>query len=132
MDKPLFFFIIFAFIAGSFLINSLEKLDENDKTLIPSKIEKNKYIIRNSLGYDILMIDNLSEKKQNEIWNNSPIKNEIINSFPNFEIMKEKVDIKIGGNIFKIKLLNKINEIDIKYTSGDIDREQAIKSLNLK
>jgi len=133
MDKSLLFFIIFALVAGNFLINSMEELDESDTSSQKlSSSKKNTYMVKDMSGDMVLSIDDLSDIEQSKAWNNSPVKNKVLNQFPNFITMKQNVDLYIGGNSFKIKLINEIDSVDIKYSSGEINKDQAINILSFK
>ena len=88
------------------------------------------YYSEDILGDDILLLDNLPEKKKLEIWKNTSTKNKIIEYFPKMEMMKMAFinNIEDNGN-FKINFLEYMEEQHLKYIAGEISSEEFKESI---
>jgi len=88
------------------------------------------YYSEDILGDDILLLDNLPEKKKLEIWKNTSTKNKIIDYFPKMEMMKMAFinNIEDNGN-FKVNFLEYMEEQHLKYIAGEISSEEFKESI---
>jgi len=88
------------------------------------------YYSEDILGDDILLLDNLPEKKKLEIWKNTSTKNKIIDYFPKMEMMKMAFinNIEDNGN-FKVNFLAYMEEQHLKYIAGEISSEEFKESI---
>jgi hypothetical protein len=121
---------LFAFFVFNF-VSDVERADPN--TLI-SKDEKKakefaKYYKEDATGEQILDFRGASLAKAKEVWRESPIRQEILDNFPQFEIMKEMIDQRIVESDFRRYLLKKLDEVESEYFSGTIDSAKAHKIL---
>ena len=88
------------------------------------------YYSEDILGDDILLLDNLSEKEKLAIWRNTSTKNEVLDSFPNMEMMRMVFNNKIEDNgKFKSYFLEYMEEQHLNYIAGEINSEEFKKSI---
>ena len=88
------------------------------------------YYSTDIIGDDILLLDNLSEKKKLAIWKNTSTKDEIIDFFPNMEMMEMVFNNKIEDNgKFKINFLAYIEEQHSRYITGEIKDKEFKESI---
>lgn len=96
-------------------------------------IDKSKYTSYYSediIGDNILLLDNLSEKKKLAIWKNTSTKDEIIDFFPNMEMMKMVFNNKIEDNgKFKTYFLDYMEEEHLKYIAGEVSSKEFKKAI---
>jgi len=88
------------------------------------------YYAKDIIGDDVLRLDNLSEKKKLAIWKSTVIKDEVIESFPNMEMMKVVFNNKIEDNgKFKTYFLDYMEEEHLKYIAGEINSKEFKESI---
>ena len=88
------------------------------------------YYSEDIIGDDILLLDNLTEKKKLSIWKNTYTKNEVVDCFPNIEMMKMVFNNKIEDNgKFKINFLEYIEEQHFQYIAGEINAKKFKASI---
>ena len=88
------------------------------------------YYSEDILGDDILLLNNLSEEKKLAIWKNTSTKDEVLDSFPNMEMMKMVFNDKIEDNgKFKSYFLDYMEEQHLKYIAGEISSKKFKESL---
>ena len=122
--------ILFFIISG--LINFVNVLhDEVDKPKNYQHREENKnefYSDVNVIGEQTIRLSGLSESKKKLVWNDSALKSEMLEFFPNFTGMKEFVlDRVVDDGDFKEKLLVKIDKVEEQYIGGAMTG-QSVKS----
>jgi hypothetical protein len=83
------------------------------------------------VGDKILVLDGLSDSKKSEVWQRSEFKTEMLSLYPDFDKMIYLINEKIvESSGFKQGLLDKIEDIQEKYISGDISKESAVATLS--
>jgi hypothetical protein len=95
-----------------------------------NKAKYTSYYSEDIIGDDILLLDNLSEKKKLNIWKNTSTKDEIVEFFPNMEMMKSVFNNKIEDNgKFKTYFLEYMEEEHLKYIAGEISSKEFKESI---
>ncbi len=90
----------------------------------------NSYYSEDIIGNNVLLLDNLSEEKKLAIWKNTSTKDEVLEFFPNMEMMKSVFNNKIEDNgKFKIYFLDYMEEQHSKYIAGEINSKEFKKSI---
>jgi hypothetical protein len=117
-----------------FVFNFVSDVEKDDPNTMISKDERKakefaKYYKKDATGEQVLDFRGASLSKAKEVWRESPIRREILNNFPQFEIMKEMIDQRIVESEFRSYLLKKLDEVESEYFSGSIDSGQANKIL---
>ena len=106
------------------------KNTKSEYLLRPNKSLYSSYYSEDIIGNDVLLLDNLSEKKKLTIWENTSTKNEVVNYFPNMEMMKMVFNNKIEDNgKFKSYFLEYIEEQHSRYITGEIKEQEFKESI---
>ena len=136
MNKTVIFFGIIIFIIISWLVGFVNELHDdvdvnygfNEKTMIEGDMKNYKL---DSNGNEILELSTLSLEDKKRLWNNSPLKEEMINLFPDFSEMKYFIENRIDDDgVFKRKLLTHTQSVQEKYIGGGMSGESAKNMLS--
>ena len=135
MDKSLLIFIAigmgFLYFVTSF-IGDLQKDDEKyTNSEYNSQHKYDKYMKNDAIGDPILVVSDADEKTQIEAWQESPLKKEFLDFFPDFSEMKNFVKNRTRGDLLQKKLLNAIDVVESEYLSGTLNSEEAKRKLDL-
>ncbi|MBD3795758.1 MAG: hypothetical protein IE878_06020, partial [Epsilonproteobacteria bacterium] len=91
------------------------------------KEDKGRYKL-NSVGESILELNGLSEAQKMDAWRRSPIQDDMIDMFPNFQKMKDFINHRVvDDGEFKANMLKTIDELESAYIAGEID-SQSVKA----
>ena len=86
-----------------------------------STIKSNKsYYFEDAGGDPVLNVSSVPTKKAWKIWNDSPLREEMLAYFPDFERMKEYVRERVVGSSFKQELFDKIGHVQQEYMTGNL------------
>ena len=130
--------VVLSFLKTYYNISLKDILHEHlnlnsNETLYTSKLIEptySSYYAEDIIGNDVLLLDDLSNKKKLAIWKNTDTKNEVLEFFPNLEIMKNTFDNKVEDNgKFKRYFLDYMEEIHFKYISGEISSREFKESI---
>ena len=133
MDKGLLMFLAIGLIAIYLATNFIGDIQDDGEKQRGTYKKENQYEQYQSVdivGDAILDVQNIDEKKQLEVWNQSPLKQEFIALFPNFDAMKRYVNDKIRGDALQNKLLKRIDNVEIQFISGTLSGEQSKSKIN--
>jgi len=81
-------------------------------------------------GTSILDLSGVPLNKAKQIWRDSPTRNRIVSLFPNFNLMKDMIKLRVAPSEFRDYLLQKVNDIEEQYLAGSIDEFHAKKALS--
>lgn len=132
MDKSLFFFILigvgFLYFITQFIgdIQEDEKFQNEDYKV---KHQYDRYKSVDSIGREIIDVRDTAETTQVEAWNNSKLRTDLVELFPDFSAMKTFVKERVRGDLLQKKLNHLIDDVESQYFSGAMDSETAKKSL---
>ncbi|MDQ1326130.1 MAG: hypothetical protein QG564_1255 [Campylobacterota bacterium] len=134
MDRTFILFVVvgvgFIYFITTF-VGEIQKEDDkfgNTEYILKHKYDK--YYSLDSIGRDILMLSDVDEKTQTEVWQNSKLKKEFLNLFPDFDAMKRFTNERIRGDVFQKKLLKIIEETEGQFFAGTLNAEQAKQKLD--
>ncbi|MFT7823460.1 MAG: hypothetical protein ABXS92_01740 [Sulfurimonas sp.] len=135
MDKNFLLYVAAGIAFIYFITNFIGDIQEEDEKFRSSKYQSeqqyNQYIIKDSIGRDILDLTDAPVAQHVKIWNsNKKLKEEFLDDFPDFSLMKLFVKERTRGESFQAKLLNHIDHIELRYFSGKLNAEQAKKELD--
>jgi len=129
MDKSFFFFIAVGIGFLYFVTNFVGDIQEkDDRFKNEAYVQKHKYDSYNSIdsvGQSILNLLGTDEATQVAAWNDSELKNEFIELFPDFEDMKNFIKDRIIGEALQKKLSAQVKDVEDKFFAGSITTEQA-------
>jgi len=134
MDKGLMFFVVIGVGFLYFITNFIGGIQEEDEAYRNNDYNQehkyDAYMAVDSIGQDILDVTDANLETQIGAWNQSLLKSEFLELFPDFDEMKHFVDDRVRGKILHNKLTNKINNIENKFFSGGITATDAKRELS--
>jgi hypothetical protein len=134
MDKSLFFFILIGIGFLYVVTNFVGDIQKDEKFQNEEYIEKHKYDQYqsvDSIGREILDMTDTPVSIQVQAWNNSKLKTEFLELFPDFSEMKIFVKERLRGELLQAKLIASIDSVESQYFSGKMNAEQAKRELSL-
>ncbi|MDM5264047.1 hypothetical protein PF327_07550 [Sulfurovum sp. XTW-4] len=134
MDKSLFFFIVIGIGFLYFVTNFVGDIQEDEKFQneeYKQKHQFDQYQTVDSIGREILDMTDTPATVQVQAWNNSKLKAEFLELFPDFSEMKIFVKERLRGEILQAKLIASIDSVESQYFSGKMNAEQAKRELSL-
>ena len=134
MDKSLFFFIVIGIGFLYFITNFVGDIQEDEKFQneeYKQKHQFDQYQSVDSIGREILDMTDTPANIQVQAWNNSQLKTEFLELFPDFSEMKIFVKERLRGEILQVKLIASIDSVESQYLSGAMNAEQAKRELSL-
>ena len=129
MDKS---FMVYIAIGIGFLyvvtkyVGDIQSEDEkyrNDDYNEEMKYEQYKMV--DSIGQDILDLTGADPRTQFDAWNESPLKDEFLDIFPNFSEMQAFTKDRIRGKALQDKLQHTLTDVEDKFFSGTMSAEKA-------
>jgi hypothetical protein len=133
MDKSLFFFVLIGMGFFYFITQFVGDIQEDDKFQneeYKQKQQYEKYNSVDSIGRTILDLTDAPIGTQFQVWNNSELKTEFLNIFPDFSDMKIFIHERVRGDALKARLIAGVDDAESQYFSGAMDAEQAKRSLS--
>jgi len=134
MDKSLLIFMAIGMGFLYFVTNFIGGLQESDDTYANSeysaKHKYDKYMGEDAIGQKILVVTEADESTQIAAWQESAIKKEFFELFPDYGEMKKFVKNRTRGVLLQKKLLSKIDEVEGKFFSGTLSVEDAKRTLD--
>jgi len=128
MNKTLIVAGIVIFLIVSWLTGFVTELN---KDVDVSYGFHEKELILGKKGDGIQDLSTLSLEERKKVWNNSPLKEEMLSLFPNFSEMQDLVESEVEeSGEFKEKLLSHISKIKEDYIGGALREESAKASLS--
>lgn len=134
MDKSLFFFILIGVGFLYVITNFVGDIQQDEKFQNEEYVQKHQYDQYqsvDSIGREILDMTDTPESIQVQAWNNSKLKTEFLELFPDFSEMKIFVKERLRGEILQAKLIASIDSVESQYFSGKMNAEQAKRELSL-
>jgi hypothetical protein len=137
MDKSFMVFLavgIGFFYVITTYVGDIQKEDEMyQNSAYQDEHKYDQYYTTDSIGQDIIDVTLADPKMQLEAWNQSQLKNEFLELFPDFDTMKAFIKNRVRGEQLIQKLSSKVNEVEDKFFSGTMSAEQAKRALeNIK
>ncbi|WP_373033118.1 hypothetical protein [Sulfurovum sp.] len=134
MDKSLFFFVLIGVGFLYFITQFVGDIQEDDKFQneeYQQKHQYDKYQSVDSIGREILDMTDEPVSIQVKAWNNSALKTEFLEIFPDFSDMKLFINERVRGDALQAKLTAEVDNVESQYFSGAMNAEQAKRSLSL-
>ena len=122
--------ILFAYFAIHLMKQSEKEVATNKQIVL---LEKEKpyaqYYTRDATDNVVLDLSNTSLEKSKEVWQHSSVKDQILQLFPNFDLMKDMVRMRVSDCPFKTYLLKMMDTVESAYFSGRINSFKAKRLL---
>ncbi len=133
MDKSLMIFIAVGVGFLYFVTHFINGLQDDEESLQNSSYKKSRnyaqYKTVDSIGQTILDFTDVDEKTQIDVWNQSSLKKEFLELFPDFLAMKDFVDDRLVGKALQNKLKKQIKRVEDRFISGEITADDAKRQL---
>jgi len=134
MDKSLLVFIAVGVGFLYFITNFIGGIQEEDDRYANSdyKLQHkyDKYMSLDAIGQKILVVSDVDESTQIAAWQESIVKKEFLELFPDYAEMKKFVKGRTRGALLQKKLLEKIDEVEGKFFSGTLNAEDAKRTID--
>ena len=136
MNKTVLFFGIVLFLIISWLVGFVNELHDdvdvsygfNEKAVVNG--DRKGYRL-DSNGDEVLELSTFSLKEKRRLWNQSSLKEEMIELFPNFSEIKYFIESRIEDDgIFKDKLLSHVESVQERYIGGGMTGAKAKSMLS--
>lgn len=134
MDKSLFVFILIGVGFLYFITNFVGDIQQDEKFQneeYKQKHQYDQYKTVDSIGREILDMTGASLNTQVQAWNDSALKTDFLELFPDFSEMKIFVNERLRGDALKAKLIKQVDDVEAQYFAGTMDAEQAKRELSL-
>lgn len=133
MDKS---FLLYVLVGLGFIYvvtQYVGDIQEEDERYRSSKYEKehqyNSYFSVDSIGRQVLNVVDADPQTQVGAWNEGSLKQEFIELYPDFALMKDFVKNRVHGEPLKSRLLKLVEDTETKFFSGQLTTEQAKHAL---
>ncbi len=115
----------FIYFATSFMNDVAGDPSNTEYTVTPDQNTLYRYFKDGPGGYKVFDPSPLTMEKTIEFWNESRLKEDMMEYFPKFSLMKKYAKLHIATGAFLDLLLSKISEAELKYQTGKINFEEA-------
>jgi len=117
-----------------FVFSFVGDVERSDSDSYVSKSEKQakewaKYYKKDVLGQPVLDLKGAPMKTAKEVWEQSQLREEMLENFPDFELMRQFVNDRLLPSSFRDYLLQKIERVESDYLAGSIDSAKARAAL---
>ncbi len=133
MDRSLFIFTAVGVVFLYFITDFIGDIQKNDERYRSSEYEQKhqfeKYIGKDAVGQEILIVEGEDEKRQLSAWHASALKMEFLEIFPDYDYMRQFVQERIKGKLLQKKLLEVIERVEGEFLSGTLSAQEARKML---
>ncbi|SFZ98873.1 hypothetical protein MNB_SV-5-119 [hydrothermal vent metagenome] len=134
MDKAFLVYVAIGVGFLYFIVNFVGDIQSEDEKYRNDGYNQehmyDKYKGQDSIGRDVLNLIGENESIQVAAWNESTLKEEYLELFPDFEEMSKFVKERVNGKILQSKLLAQISSAEDKFFSGTISAEEAKQELS--
>jgi hypothetical protein len=133
MDKSFLLYVLVGLGFIYLITQYVGDIQEEDERYRNSEYEqKHKYDTYKSIdsvGRQVLNVVDADAQTQIAAWNEGTLKQEFLDLYPDFALMKDFVNNRVRGEPIKTKLLKLIDETESKFFSGEYSAEQAQAAL---
>jgi hypothetical protein len=133
MDKSLFIFILVGVGAVYFIkgfIGDIQKEDTLQSNQYKQEMQYKTYSKIDSIGREVLDTSDALDQVKMQVWDDSPLKEEFLSLFPNFDAMKTFLDERVLDEVLQKKLYAILSEVEDGYFAGNLTAEKAKQKLN--
>ncbi len=126
-----FVYFVFSFVTNvqDEKLNKTDYYDLNGPGNDAQKIVS-KYYTQDVTGSEILDLSGVPLEQAKEIWRKSPTKNQILQLFPNFKLMKDMIKLKLAPSQFTDYLMQEVDNVESDYLAGTLSSFEAKKRLS--
>jgi len=133
MDKTFLVFVAIGIGFLYFVTHFVGGIQEKDERYRNSEYEQqhkyDAYSGIDSIGRKVLNVVGADAQTQINAWNEGTLKQEFLELYPDFSLMKDFVNNRVNGEPIKTKLLKLVDDTETKFFSGTYTTEQAKHAL---
>ncbi len=133
MDKSMMVFIAvgigFFYVVTTYVGDIQKEDDRLQNSGYEQEHKFDRYYTEDSIGEKILDVTLADPQTQVAAWNKSPLKQEYLELFPDFDTMRTFIKNRVRGKVLTDKLNKQIQDVEDKFFSGAIDAEAAKRTL---
>jgi len=133
MDKAFLLYVAAGIGFLYFITNLVGDIQEEDDRYRNSEYEQkhkyDSYKSIDSVGRQVLNVVGTDLKTQIAAWNEGNLKQEFLELYPDFSLMRDFVNNRVNGEPIKTKLLKLVDDTETKFFSGTYTTEQAKRAL---
>jgi len=133
MDKSFLLYVLVGLGFIYLITQYVGDIQEEDERYRNSEYEqKHKYDTYKSIdsvGRQVLNVVDADAQTQIAAWNEGTLKQEFLDLYPDFALMKDFVKNRVNGEPIKTKLLKLVDDTETKFFSGALTTEQAKRAL---
>ncbi len=133
MDKSMMVFIAvgigFFYVVTTYVGDIQKEDDRLQNSGYEQEHKFDQYYTEDSIGEKILDVTLADPQTQVAAWNKSPLKQEYLELFPDFDTMRTFIKNRVRGKVLTDKLNKQIQDVEDKFFSGAIDAEAAKRTL---
>ena len=133
MDKSFLAFLAVGIAFLYFITQFVGDIQAEDEKYRNSEYEQqhkyDAYKGVDSIGRAVLNVEGIDAATQIAAWNEGELKQEFMDLYPDFSLMKDFINNRIHGEPIKTSLLKHVDDIETKFFSGELTTEQAKAAL---
>ena len=134
MDKSFLLFILaglgFLYLVTQYVGDIQGKDERFQNSEYTQKHQFDMYKSEDSIGRQILVVIGIDAQTQIDAWNEGQLKQEFLDLYPDFTLMKDFIQHRVEGEPLKSKLLKRIDDTESQFFSGTLTPEEAKRTLN--
>jgi len=134
MDKTFMVFVAigigFLYFVTNFVGDIQEEDDKYANEAYKQEHKYDKYVGVDSVGRNVLNLVGADVNTQVSAWNESRLKDEYLELFPDFDFMKTFIKERIKGDALSAKLTAQLKNVEDKFFSGTMSADQAKQELS--
>jgi len=133
MDKSFLLYVLvglgFIYLVTTYVgdIQSEDEVYRNNEYEQKHKYDAYKSV--DSVGRQVLNVTGVDPQTQISAWNEGSLKQEFLDLYPDFALMKDFINNRVTGEPIKSKLLKLVDDTETKFFSGELTTEQAKHAL---
>ncbi len=133
MDKSFLLYVLlgigFVYVVTQY-VGDIQAQDERYRNSeYEQKHKYDSYKSVDSIGREVLNVTGVDAQTQIAAWNEGSLKQEFLELYPDFSLMKDFVTSRVNGEPIRTKLLQRIDDTETKFFSGTLTTEQAKHAL---
>ncbi len=133
MDKSFLLYVLvglgFIYVVTQYVGDIQEEDERYRSSEYEQKHKYDAYKSVDSVGRQVLNVIGVDAQTQIGAWNEGSLKQEFLDLYPDFALMKDFVKNRVNGEPLKTRLLKHVDDTETKFFSGALTTEQAKHAL---
>ncbi|AKF25824.1 hypothetical protein YH65_10830 [Sulfurovum lithotrophicum] len=133
MDKSFLVFLAIGLAFLYFITHFVGGIQEEDERFRNNTYEQehkyDTYKGMDSVGRAVLNVEGVDTATQIGAWNEGSLKEEFLDLYPDFSLMKDFIKNRVHGEPIKSRLLKHVDDVETKFFAGELTTEQAKAAL---